>query len=216
MKALIAAAAARYRVAGRFAEGFAKGKMGGDPVYSQVLDLVGEEGRALGTLLDVGCGEAYLLALVAEGIGGWRLHGIDHDAGRLALGARAVPEATLEAADALTAELPEAQVLTCLDVLHYLPAEAQDALIARLALALAPDGILLLRDGEAGAGWRSTLTEWSERLTTGIGRHKGIGVFFRPRAATIAAMEAAGLQVEARACSEGTPFANVLFLGRRR
>ena len=49
-------AANRYLPAGRFAHGFAKGKMNGDPAYARVLELLTPEG----TLVDVGCGEAVL------------------------------------------------------------------------------------------------------------------------------------------------------------
>ena len=55
----------------------------------------------------------------------------------------------------------------------------------------------------------------SERLTIALGRHKGVGVHFRPRADLEGALTAAGLQVSARNCSAGTPFANWLFTGKK-
>ena len=56
---------------------------------------------------------------------------------------------------------PNGTVIAVLDVLHYMPPEEQDATLNRLVDALAPGGTLLIRDGESGAGWRSTVTSLS-------------------------------------------------------
>ncbi|MCB9697293.1 MAG: class I SAM-dependent methyltransferase [Alphaproteobacteria bacterium] len=204
-------AAARYAPQGRVALGFAKGKMGGDPVYAAVLARMPAEG----TLLDVGCGEGYLLALAAEAHPGLRLVGLDHDEGRLGSAKQALTDRApaLTSEDARTATLPQADAIACLDVLHYQPADQQDELIAKLAGALRPGGQLWIRDAAADAGWRSTLTTWSERFAVAVGRHRGDGVFLRPRGELPAAMAACGLRVESVDCSEGTPFANVLHVG---
>jgi len=214
MAEVILRASRRYRRAGRWAHGFAQGKMSRDPVYASVLEQIPEEG----VLLDVGCGEGYLLALVRALQPAVRLVGLDHDprrveTGRVALG----DESSLEfrVADAREAELPSADVVTCLDVLHYMSPPEQDALIERLAAALEPGGLLLLREAQAGAGIRSAATRWSERILVALGRHKGDGVFLRPRAELRDRLEGVGLRVEERDCSEGTPFANVLFVARR-
>ncbi len=209
--AVVARVAARYP--GRWNQGWARGKVAGDPVYRAVLALLPEAG----TLVDLGCGEGYLLALARERRPGLDLVGLDHDERRLAL-ARAALEGEarvrLEGGDAREAGLPPADVLACLDVLHYLPPAEQDALVRRMARALRPGGTLLVRDAEAGAGWRSALTAWSERFMVAVGRHRGLGVYLRPRAELEAAMAAAGLAVEVRPCAEGTPFSNVLLVGR--
>lgn len=208
------AAVARYAPQGRFAEGFARGKMTGDPVYPAVLAQV----RPGSTLVDVGCGEGYLLALAAETVGDVRLVGLDHDARRLASAEAALTglDARLWCADARTADLPPADAIAVLDVLHYQPPDAQDALLERLARALEPDGVLLVRDGRSDGGWRSGLTTWSERALVALGRHKGDGVWFRPQAELEGSLRALGLDVQADPCADGTPFANVLYVARRR
>lgn len=208
----VEAAAARYARVGRVALGFARGKMRGDPVYAAVLPRL----RDGITLLDVGCGEGYLLALALEELAGPTLIGVDHDAGRLeqarvALGGAA----TLVEGDLRSVDLPAADVITCLDVLHYQPAAEQDAILSRLAGALNPGGVLLVRDAAGDAGFRSAVTAWTERVAVAFGRHKGDGVFLRPREALAAAMEATGLRVEHVDCSEGTAFSNVLFAGSK-
>lgn len=212
--ALVDRAAERYRPAGRWAYGFARGKMSGDPVYAQVLDLL----PAAGTLVDVGCGEGYLLALVREARPALHLVGLDHDPRRVGLARRALadlPDLLFADGDVRTAPLPPADVLTCLDVLHYLPVAEQDLVLRRFADALRPGGVLLVRDGEAGTGWRSLATLAAERMLVGVGRHRGVGVFFRPPGETAAVLRGLGLEVEVVPCRAGTPFANVLTRARR-
>lgn len=204
------AAVARYAPQGRFAEGFARGKMTGDPVYPAVLAYV----RPGTTLVDVGCGEGYLLALAAETVGDVRLVGFDHDARRLASAEAALTglDARLWCADARVADVPAADAIAVLDVLHYQPPAEQDALLERLARALRPGGVLLVRDGRSDGGWRSGVTALSERVLVGLGRHKGDGVWFRPQAALEGVLRSLGLDVQVDPCAQGTPFANVLFV----
>lgn len=207
-------AAERYRAAGRIAHGFARGKLSGDPAYATVAEHL----PAQGTLLDVGCGEGYLLALARTLQPELTLVGVDHDERRLALARGAMEgEARVElhAGDLRSLAMPPAHMITCLDVLHYMPPEQQDAVLARLAATLVPGGLLLVRDGESDAGLRSALLRLSETLAVALGRHRGDGVFFRPAQALRQALEAQGLVVDVDPCREGTPFANLLFVARK-
>lgn len=210
----VTAAAERYARVGRVAKGFASGKMRGDPVYAAVLEYI----RPGITLLDVGCGEGYLLALAHEHVVDLTLVGLDHDARRVEQGRIAlsdVPDCTLSTDDVRTADLPVADVITCLDVLHYQTPEEQDAILGRLAAALAPGGVLLVRDGRSDGGVASWVTRLSETVAMALGRHQGDGVYFRPLDELTAAFERVGLSLEHDACADGTPFANLLFVARR-
>lgn len=217
MEMQLDAAVARYTPQGKFVEGFAKGKMSGDPAYRAVLQYL-QPGQ---TLLDVGCAEGYLLALAAENVGGLVLVGFDHDTRRLDIAQKALSDLDVrlyagDARDTDLSDVPAPSVITLLDVLHYQTASEQDAILARLAGVLAPGGVLLVRDGRSDGGWRSTVTAMSERVAMALGRHKGDGVYFRPQAEMRAALEALGLTVSVDPCSENTPFANVLFAARKQ
>jgi SAM-dependent methyltransferase len=216
MEMQLDAAVARYTPQGKFVEGFAKGKMSGDPAYRAVLQYL-EPGQ---TLLDVGCAEGYLLALAAENIGELVLVGFDHDARRLDIAQKALSDLDVrlyegDARDTDLSDVPAPSVITLLDVLHYQTPSEQDAILARLAGVLAPGGVLLVRDGRSDGGWRSTVTAWSEKVAMALGRHKGDGVYFRPQDEMRAALEGLGLEVSVDPCSENTPFANVLFAARK-
>jgi trans-aconitate methyltransferase len=215
-EAALAEASERYRPAGRWAHGFARGKLGADPAYQRVLLHLGPQ--STGLLVDLGCGEGHLLALVRAVAPGMELLGLDHDEGRVNTARLALagePGLTLATGDARQVDLPPADLICCIDLLHYFPPEDQDALLQRLVRALAPGGLLLIRDGRSDAGLRSTLTRWSEQLAVATGRHRGEGVFFRTAAELREVLEAAGLTVEVQPCSENTPFANMIWIGRR-
>lgn len=205
----------RYAPEGKWAVGFAKGKMSGDPAYAEVFGLLD---HGAGSLLDVGCGEGYLLAIVRHQRPNVKLFGFDHDPRRLEMARRVFDDEDhidLSVGDIRASALPATDVVTCLDVLHYLAPDEQDLVLDRLAQAVRPGGMLLIRDGETGGGAGSTVLKCAERFAVWIGRHKGDGVFFRPADQTAERLREAGLQVEVRPCRTGTPFANVLFIARR-
>lgn len=208
-------ASQRYAPVGRWALGFAKGKMSGDPAYQQVLQRIDEGHR---TLVDVGCGEGHLLALVRAVHPAMELVGIDHDGERVQTARAALAgeeRLSLCEGDARGFDVPACDVIACLDVLHYMPEADQDALLKGFAAALRPGGTCLIREGRSDAGLASTVTRLSETLAVALGRHKGDGVWFRPAAETQATLEEAGLDVELTDCSEGTPFSNMLWIARK-
>ncbi len=175
--------------------------------------------RGSGWLLDVGCGEGYLLALLLQERPEWSLVGLDHDRRRLDKARHALGESArlvwLEG-DVRRLTIPRADAVTCLDVLHYLPVTEQDQLLQRLLECLEPGGMLLVRDGEPGRGWRSRLLRWSELFALRMGRHKGQGLYFRPVAETTAVLTSAGCQVRVQDCNHGTPFANFLIVAQKQ
>jgi SAM-dependent methyltransferase len=210
--ALVASASGRYP--GRWAQGWARGKMSSDPVYRAVLERL----HPRGTLVDVGCGEGYLLALARLAMPEVDLVGLDHDERRLALARAALQDderVRLLAEDARNIDISDVQAITLLDVLHYLPPVEQDALVAQLADTLRPGGMLLARDASLNGGWRSHVTQWSERFMVAAGRHKGQGVYLRTQDEIRASLAAAGLSVDVVPCHDGTPFANLLYIGTR-
>jgi len=214
---LIEKTAYRYLESGMFDWEFARAKLRHDPVYLQILQrgLLPPEGR----IVDLGCGRGILLALLVtarESASGLELHGIETSpkaakVARTALGA----DAHIEVGDLMDAPLPSARAALLLDVLHYLPAAAQEELLDRVAGALEPGGLLLIRDADAAAGWRFTAVRIQERACALARRHWRQRFHYRSAAEWRRLLESAGFAVEAEPMGMGTPYANVLLAARR-
>jgi SAM-dependent methyltransferase len=186
-------------------------KLLGDPVAKLAVDL------ASGSVLDIGTGRGQvpLLLLLLGRVS--RVHGIDWDAAKIAAAQHAAAglAASFVREDMRTARFEPVDTVLLLDALHYFTVEEQDALLDRAAAAVLPGGRILVREADASAGWRSAMTLWEERVFTFLRVNRGERVRFRTARDLVARLEAAGLDCEVRPAWRGTPFANVLLVGRR-
>ncbi len=213
--------ARRYRAAGRFTEGFVRGKLRHDPVYSFLVSNPGWLPRT-GSLVDLGCGRGILLSLLSEArkldlipLSDTRYSGIDlreNDAAaaRLALG----DEAEITVADVRTAALPACEAVVLLDVLLYLSAGDQEALLKRIAGVLPGNGVLIMREADNGSGLRFLATRTAERLSALARGHFRQRYHYRSEAEWRGLLETLGFSAKTVPMSGGTPFANVLFVAR--
>jgi len=189
---------------------FARAKLRLDPVHLSVL-----RSGALpsgGTLLDLGCGRGLLLATLAvarrrHAEGRWpdpvpppapdEMIGVDIARRRLRAARRAIAgEGSVRAADLSTWVPPPFRCAALIDVLHDLDADAQTALVGRLAAAVEPGGAVVVREIDGGRGRRAAWARARERLF-GLARGR-----WRPRPAFRTAeawarvFEVHGLRVE--------------------
>jgi uncharacterized protein (DUF2062 family)/SAM-dependent methyltransferase len=209
---------------------FARGKLRNDPVYrAAVYDglitaaAAGDEG----TLVDVGCGQGLMLALLAEArrdaiAGSWRHPSDPPCFGRL-IGLETRPrvaaiahealgdEAEIVAADARASAFPAADIVLLFDVLHLMPEADQVALLSALAASLRPGGAIVIRDADRSAGWRFTCVKAGNRLKALAFGNWRQRFHFRSAEEWIACFRGLGLDAEMRPMGAGTPFGNVLF-----
>jgi uncharacterized protein (DUF2062 family)/trans-aconitate methyltransferase len=226
---LLEETAYRYLGNGMFDWELVRAKLRHDPVYLQVLrqGLLPSGGR----LLDLGCGRGILMSLLVTARDrynrelhpeGWapppadlKLHGIETRpkaarAARAALG----DEARIDIADLNDSDLPSARTVLLLDVLHYLPAEAQEDLLRKITQALEPGGVLLIRDADADAGWRFTATRIQERACAMARRHWKQRFHYRSAQEWRRLLEDAGFTVDLQPMGMGTPYGNVLLTAK--
>jgi SAM-dependent methyltransferase len=228
---LLHAARAPYRVIGRFAYGFARGKLAGDPAYRVILERGLLQGRR--RLLDLGCGLGLLVAVLraAERCaqqGHWpaswpaaprglSIRGIELmprtvERARRALGAAA----EIVQGDIRVAEFGAADAVVMLDVLHYIEADAHRALLQRVHATLPRAGVLLLRVGDAGGGLGFRVGLWWDRAVMLACGHGWIQLHCRSLGEWRALLLECGFDSQVMSASEGTPFANVLLCARPR
>jgi SAM-dependent methyltransferase len=215
----------RYRAAGRFHQGFVRGKLRHDPVYRELLHIGVPPGD--GAVVDLGCGRGIALALLATafacGVSSCaagptppRRLGIERRPSHAAAARAAMgDEAEISTQNVLAATLPRSRLVLLIDVLHYLGRDEQDRLLERSAAALADGGFLVMRETDADGGWRYWTTAAADRLLA-LPRGEWQETYhYRGQADWSIRLRELGLSVETRPMSAGTPFANVLFVARR-
>ena len=168
-----------------------------------------------GTFLDLGCGQGLLLALLREARPDLSLHGIDAHPRRVFIARRALgTDALVEQRDLRELGFPQGcAAVALIDVLLYLP--EPERVLRAAADALAPGGVLLVREPDAGAGLAfafTRLSSWFDAMTRGRSRAP---IRYRPAEYWRAQLARLALAVEAQPMSGGTPFANVLFVARK-
>ena len=231
-QALHGAACAPYRAAGRFAWHWARGKLGRDPVFRGMLAR--GELPPSARVVDIGCGQGLLASLLqacadqqaadrwpadwpvaasACSYTGIELMSSDVARGRQALAGIALAPQFV-CADMRQAVLPPCDVVVILDVLHYVNHDDQRAVLQRVAQALQPSGRLLLRVGDAASRRGFAISQWVDRVVTGVRGHRVAPTWGRSLHEWQALLVQLGFAVQAVPQSQGTPFANVLLVAR--
>jgi uncharacterized protein (DUF2062 family)/2-polyprenyl-3-methyl-5-hydroxy-6-metoxy-1,4-benzoquinol methylase len=230
--ALVKEASDRYLASGITAWEFARGKLRNDPAYRQVVTggLLPTHGR----LLDIGCGQGLLLALIAAAraagrAGTWpaewaaapvdlELTGIELRPRIARIASEALGDAaSIHQADVRALPVASTEIIALFDVLHLMSAPEQESLLTVLVAALTPGGALLVREADAAGGWRFHAVRFGNRLTAIVTRRWRTRFHFRTAAEWHTLLERYDLDVaDVRPAGGGTPFANILLVARKR
>jgi len=214
--------AALHGIAARFLPSrwhyhYVRSKLASDPLYAGVAGAL--EGTSA-PLLDLGCGVG-LLAHYLHACGqrfGYR--GIDNDRRKIDRARAVAAAATLSHVSFDVIDLAEAVgngalaghhgSVSILDLLQFLPPEAQAPLLRSAAACITPGARLVIRTGLAGTDWRARITravDWLSRLL----RWMNTGPKAYPtREGLTSLLNAAGLSVRFSPLWGGTPFNNWL------
>jgi uncharacterized protein (DUF2062 family)/SAM-dependent methyltransferase len=192
--------------------GFVRWKLRLDKIFG----LLAAEDLGSGTVVDLGCGYGMALSFAAFGDRSRGLVGCDLDEHRVAVARQALSSlhAELSVADVRRLDLPPAGLILILDVLQYLGADEQLALLKRCCSALVPRGILIFRVHDHERGPWSTITMAFDRLIFACGR-AGVRPLTLPAARYHSVLENAGMQVEERRFRNRLPLAHILFIAKK-
>ena len=210
-----AEAARRYLPCGRSVYWSVRSKLALDPVYAALADDL----AGAASIADLGCGRGLALAgaLASRPPGAPRptLVGIERSGDALAVARIALgTEASLVEADLAAAEIPKAEVVLLLDVLHYLDVATQEALLDKARVSLPAGGRIVIRDADAGAGAGFAAVRHAERFMSLARGEPGRRFAYRSAAGWEAALTGRNLTVDVTPMGRGTPFSNVLLVGR--
>ena len=211
---------------------WARGKLGGDPVFPALLDgHIFSDGTRV---LDLGCGRGLLAAwmLAAEKMaheGHWlapctppralQFRGVEMIArevhcGNVALQAAHGNRVTLAVGDMRDADITDVDAVTILDALHYISHAEQERLLDRIRAALGAGGLFVTRVGDASKGWRFRFSQKVDACMSALQGHRAPPTWCRPLAEWQHALEARGFSVQVLPMSQGTWFANALLICR--
>jgi uncharacterized protein len=130
--------------------------------YSYFNQIIPKEA----SIVDIGCGMGYFSYMMFFTSSKRTILGIDYDESKIAIANNCPskrPQVNFLAGNALEMNLPNADVFTLLDILHYLPKEQQISLLIKAIKSLNPNGVIIVRDADASMKnktFGTKMTEW--------------------------------------------------------
>lgn len=189
---------------------YSRAKLASDPLYTGVCDAL--RGTSA-PLLDLGCG----LGLLAHALHAQRIalpyRGVDNDAGKVARARRAAARAKLHDVDFATVDLAHEYPVhrgsvTLLDVLQFIPPQAQARTLDAAIAMLVPGAKLVIRTGLADGSGRAHVTRAVDVFSRVLGWMNAGPSRYPDADALRARFAAAGLLVEFTPLYGRTPFNN--------
>ncbi len=196
---------------------YVRSKLATDPLYNAVYETLRTSNEAL---LDIGCGMGLLaFYLRARGFAP-PITGVDYDRRKIEDARTAIAKAGFNDIRFVHGDardtLPDFRGnITILDVLQYLPPEAQTDLLRRCATSVAPGGLLVIRSGLHEKGWRFEITRFGDALAKRFRWMKDAPAAYPTRETLREVLEAAGLEGTFSPLWGRTPFNNYLIVFRR-
>ncbi|HST45998.1 MAG TPA: methyltransferase domain-containing protein [Luteimonas sp.] len=191
---------------------YTQAKLRSDPLYPGVLAALR---GTTAPVLDLGCGLGLLLHALRLDGQRQAYHGVDIDAAKIRRAGPIAARAGLDDARFAVADLgggppDHAGSVAILDVLQYLDAARQAALLDDAIAMLVPGAKLVIRSGLGDDTARGRTTRITDRLAHLFGWMQEIPRCYPTRAGLESQLRAAGLAVDFRPLYGDTPFNNWL------
>lgn len=196
---------------------YTQAKLRSDPLYAGVTDALRDTDAPL---LDLGCGLGLLAHALRAGGVALAYRGVDIAAGKVARAQRAaaraaLADATFEARD-LAAGLPtHAGSVAILDVLQFVPPEAQPVILDAAIAMLMPGARLVIRTGFDDGSARARTTRRIDVLSRLVGWMNATPKRYPDRDDLQRRFDAAGLRARFAPLHGDTPFNNWLVVAER-
>ena len=196
---------------------YIQSKLATDPLYNAVFNALKESPHPL---LDIGCGMGLLaFYLRARGFEP-PITGIDYDERKIegagsALKLSGQRDLTLIHCDARDTLPDFCGNITILDVLQFMPTEAQADLLQRCAASIAPGASLIIRSCLNEPGWRFGITRFGDAIAKWARWMKDAPNTYPTKQSLRDVLEAGGLEGTFTPLWGRTPFNNYLIVFRR-
>jgi len=136
--------------------------------FPPIVEVLPSEGR----VLEVGCGHGLFSGYLVRRSPRLQVLGVDIDADKIAVAAASAPAAggRLEFAVSDSGSVPEGpwDAVVLVDVLYLLDEPAQRALLTSCAAALAPGGLLVVKDMSTRPRWKARWNAAQEALSVRV------------------------------------------------
>jgi len=122
-----------------------------------------------GKILDIGCGYGFLSYMLHFAAAGRTITGIDYDEEKIATAGHCFSKTSslnFKCTDVLEFEFDNYDAIILSDLLHYLQPDAQKLLLTKCIKHLRPNGVIIVRDGNAELQKRHKGTKLTEFFST--------------------------------------------------
>lgn len=196
---------------------YSQAKLGSDPLYPGVLQALRGSGAPL---LDLGCGLGLLAHALRFDGQAMAYRGVDNDAAKIARAQKVADRSGLadtrfEVIDLAKGPPAHRGSVAILDVLQYLDAGAQRALIGEVIGMLVPGARLVIRTALGDASRRGQTSRVTDRLANLIGWMQSRPKCYPDADAMRARLVEAGLKTTFSPLYGNTPFNNWLIVAEK-
>lgn len=181
-----------------------------DAPFLEADRLVPKQGK----LLDLGCGEGLFTNFLALSSPSRDIIGIELNKRRLKNARRGLRNVSYLQGDVLTTELPMADAITMVHLLHHLPSfEDQIKLLKKSKKALRPGGRLIIVEVDRKPFMKYLLSWWVDHfLVSWLFDHKLYSkIFFRKEQEWNKVLKSFGFRCRTHPAHAGKPFSHVIF-----
>ena len=172
-----------------------------------------------GKILDIGCGYGFMSYMLSFTAAQRQITGIDYDESKIEIANNCFSKTAMinfVHSDVISFDFEKYDAIILADMLHYLPAIEQKQVIEKCISNLNPDGVIIIRDGDAdkkNQHKKTKLTEFFSTRVFNFNKTKNTGLSFL--SGTIIREIAAANNLSCKEISDSKLTSNTIFILQR-